>query len=89
MRCFGVKTGFDGEGAGAGPVLGLKAGGYWPGNGAMGIANHQSTTLLFDPETGRPAALVGANRLTGPAHRGRPRRSPSATSPGRMPGRWA
>lgn len=62
---FGVKTGFDGEGAGAGPVLGLKAGGYWPGNGAQGIANHQSTTLLFDPETGQPAALVGANRLTG------------------------
>jgi ornithine cyclodeaminase len=58
---FGVKTGYD-RAAGA---LGLKAGGYWPHNGARGLTNHQSTTLLFDPETGRAAALVGANYLTG------------------------
>ena len=58
---FGVKTGYD---AGA-AVLGLKAGGYWPGNAARGLTNHQSTTLLFDPRTGQPSALVGANYLTG------------------------
>ena len=58
---FGVKTGADVSV----PFLGLKAGGYWPGNMAMGLTNHQSSTLLFDPETGRASALVSANYLTG------------------------
>jgi ornithine cyclodeaminase/alanine dehydrogenase-like protein (mu-crystallin family) len=57
---FGVKTGFDRSAA----VLGLKAGGYWPGNATKGLTNHQSTTLLFDASTGQAAALVGANYLT-------------------------
>jgi len=58
---FGVKSGFD-RSLGA---LGLKAGGYWPGNQAKGLTNHQSAVLLFDPESGRPAALIGGNYLTG------------------------
>ena len=58
---FGVKTGADVSA----PFLGLKAGGYWPHNMARGLTNHQSATLLFDPETGRAAALVSANYLTG------------------------
>lgn len=58
---FGVKAGCDS----AGPVLGLKAGGYWPHNLARGLTNHQSATLLFDADTGRAAALVSANYLTG------------------------
>lgn len=58
---FGVKAGYDIGAA----VLGLKAGGYWPGNMARGLTNHQSTTLLFDPTTGQPSALVSANYLTG------------------------
>jgi alanine dehydrogenase len=58
---FGVKTGCD---TGA-PLLGLKAGGYWPRNLAQGLGNHQSATLLFDPQTGRASALVSANYLTG------------------------
>ena len=58
---FGVKSGFDGSL----PVLGLKAGGYWPGNGAKSLGNHQSVVLLFDPETGQAEALVSANYLTG------------------------
>lgn len=58
---FGVKTGADVSV----PFLGLKAGGYWPGNLAKGLTNHQSSTLLFDPETGRASALVSANYLTG------------------------
>jgi ornithine cyclodeaminase len=58
---FGVKSGFD---ASAG-VLGLKAGGYWPQNTHVGLGNHQSTILLYDPQTGRPSALIGANYLTG------------------------
>jgi len=58
---FGVKTGADT----AAPLLGLKAGGYWPHNAARGLTNHQSATVLFDPDTGRAKAVVGANYLTG------------------------
>jgi ornithine cyclodeaminase len=58
---YGVKAGCDT----AQPLLGLKAGGYWPGNAGTGLTNHQSATLLFDPDTGRASALVSANYLTG------------------------
>ena len=58
---YGVKTGCDTSA----PLLGLKAGGYWPHNLARGLTNHQSSTVLFDPETGRASALVSANYLTG------------------------
>lgn len=58
---FGVKAGCDTST----PLLGLKAGGYWPHNMAAGLGNHQSATLLFDPATGRASALVSANYLTG------------------------
>jgi alanine dehydrogenase len=58
---FGVKAGADTSR----PLLGLKAGGYWPRNEAAGLGNHQSATLLFDPETGRASSLVSANYLTG------------------------
>jgi len=57
---YGFKSGFDK----AGLVLGLKSGGYWPGNEAKGLTNHQSTVFLFDPDTGRPTAMVGGNYLT-------------------------
>ncbi len=58
---YGVKAGIDTSV----PFLGLKAGGYWPHNLPKGLTNHQSSTLLFDPETGRATALVSANYLTG------------------------
>lgn len=57
---YGFKSGFDR----AGLVLGVKSGGYWPGNAEKGLTNHQSTVILFDPDTGRPHALVGGNYLT-------------------------
>ena len=59
-RQYGFKSGIDR----AGGVMGVKAGGYFPGNAARGMINHQSSILLFDPETGRPVALVGGNLLT-------------------------
>ena len=58
---YGVKAGADTSA----PFLGLKAGGYWPHNLPKGLTNHQSSTLLFDPETGRASALISANYLTG------------------------
>lgn len=57
---YGFKSGFDR----AGLVLGLKSGGYWPGNEKKGLTNHQSTVVLFDADTGRAQALVGGNLLT-------------------------
>jgi len=57
---YGFKSGFDK----AGLALGLKSGGYWPGNMERGLTNHQSTVFLFDPDTGRLKALVGGNYLT-------------------------
>jgi ornithine cyclodeaminase len=57
---YGFKGGFDRSGL----TLGLKAGGYWPGNAAKGLTNHQSTVCLFDPDTGQLSALVGGNYLT-------------------------
>ena len=58
---YGFKGGFDR----AGQTLGVKAGGYWPHNLERGLGgNHQSTVFLFDPETGRPVAMIGGNYLT-------------------------
>ncbi|MEO1105321.1 MAG: iminosuccinate reductase BhcD [Pseudomonadota bacterium] len=57
---YGFKGGFDR----AGLSLGLKSGGYWPGNADKGLTNHQSTVLLFDPDTGKLSAVVGGNYLT-------------------------
>ena len=57
---YGFKSGFDR----AGHVLGVKAGGYWPGNMARGLTNHQSSVFLFDPDTGRATAMIGGNLLT-------------------------
>ncbi|MEM0946765.1 MAG: iminosuccinate reductase BhcD [Pseudomonadota bacterium] len=57
---YGFKSGFDR----AGLTLGLKSGGYWPGNAERGLTNHQSTVFLFDADTGRAKAVVGGNLLT-------------------------
>ena len=57
---YGFKSGFDRKGM----ALGLKSGGFWPGNADQGLTNHQSTVVLFDPDTGRPKALVAGNYLT-------------------------
>ena len=59
-RQYGFKSGLDRAGA----QLGVKAGGYFPGNAAKGIINHQSTVFLFDPDTGILQAAVGGNLLT-------------------------
>jgi len=59
-RQYGFKSGIDR----AGGILGVKAGGYFPGNAALGVINHQSSIFLFDPDTGRPVAMVGGNLLT-------------------------
>ena len=57
---YGFKSGFDR----AGKALGVKSGGYWPGNMDKGLTNHQSTVFLFNPDTGQLQALVGGNYLT-------------------------
>lgn len=57
---YGFKSGFDK----AGLSLGLKSGGYWPGNEAKGLTNHQSSIFLFNADTGQVKAIVGGNYLT-------------------------
>lgn len=57
---YGFKSGFDRQALN----LGLKSGGYWPGNMAKGLKNHQSTVFLFDADTGKCRAVVGGNLLT-------------------------
>ncbi|WP_323036995.1 iminosuccinate reductase BhcD [Pararhodobacter sp.] len=57
---YGFKSGFDRQSLN----LGLKSGGYWPGNMAKGLTNHQSTVFLFDADTGKCRAVVGGNLLT-------------------------
>ena len=57
---YGFKSGFDGRALN----LGLKSGGYWPGNAERGLTNHQSTVFLFDADTGKCRAIVGGNLLT-------------------------
>ncbi|TCK07462.1 iminosuccinate reductase BhcD [Marinobacterium mangrovicola] len=57
---YGFKSGFDR----AGMALGVKSGGYWPGNVQKDLTNHQSTVILFDPDTGQLKSLVGGNYLT-------------------------
>ncbi len=59
-RQYGFKSGLDRAAA----MLGVKAGGYFPGNADKGMINHQSSVFLFDPDTGRPVAMVGGNLLT-------------------------
>lgn len=57
---YGFKSGFDRETL----ALGLKAGGFWPGNTRQGLTNHQSSVFLFDADSGRCRAVVGGNLLT-------------------------
>lgn len=57
---FGIKGGL----AGKEELLGFKAAGYWPGNHARGLDAHQATMMLVDHATGRPKAILDANRIT-------------------------
>ncbi len=59
-RQYGFKSGLDH----VNDLLGVKAGGYFPGNLQRGLTNHQSSVFLFDPDTGRPTAMIGGNLLT-------------------------
>lgn len=57
---FGFKSGYDQTNG----LLGLKAGGYWSNNTTSGLDNHQSSVLLFEPESGQLKAVVSGNYLT-------------------------
>jgi alanine dehydrogenase len=57
---FGIKSGSWLDRG----LLGLKQGGYWSGNKALGMPRHQAVVCLFDPTTGRLDAVVEATTLT-------------------------
>ena len=56
-----IKSGF----LASDQVVGLKVGTYWPNNHQYQVPNHGSTTLLLDPKTGFPMALINATKLNG------------------------
>lgn len=59
---FTIKAGLNARQG----LVGLKIGSYWPKNAEhFGLANHNSTTLLLDHETGAPRALINARELNG------------------------
>jgi ornithine cyclodeaminase/alanine dehydrogenase-like protein (mu-crystallin family) len=45
-------------------ALGLKAIGVFPGNEGGPLDSHQGVVMLFDPETGAPAAIMDASSIT-------------------------
>lgn len=45
-------------------VYGFKFGSYMPSNPAKGLKGHGSTTVLLDPDTGFPMAMIGAKTLS-------------------------
>lgn len=57
---FGIKSGYALDES----VIGLKAGGFWLDNPSKGLTAHQSTTMLFDPATGVPTAVMDGNHIT-------------------------
>jgi ornithine cyclodeaminase/alanine dehydrogenase-like protein (mu-crystallin family) len=57
---FGVMQGA----LGAGAPFGTKALSVFPHNHAHGLPSHQGLMLLFDPDTGRPSAIVDAGAIT-------------------------
>jgi ornithine cyclodeaminase len=59
---FAIKSGASERGH----VIGLKVGSYWPKNETLGLAPHGSFVILLNPETGRLATIVDANKLNGP-----------------------
>lgn len=56
---FAIKAGVDR----VEPLVGFKFGGYWPGNLQIGLPAHNSTTVLLDPRTGFPRALISGSYL--------------------------
>jgi len=57
---FGIKSGYLHSTG----TLGLKAGGYWQRRTEKGHPGHQSTILLFDPDSGSPLCLMDGNYIT-------------------------
>ncbi|HSO93681.1 MAG TPA: ornithine cyclodeaminase family protein [Candidatus Dormibacteraeota bacterium] len=61
---LGLMPGHLSEHDGSGAALGLKAVSVFPGNVARKIDTHQGAVLLFEPDTGRLAALLDGATIT-------------------------
>ena len=57
---FGIKSGYLKDEN----VIGLKAGGFWLDNPKRGLMAHQSSAVMFDPETGLPTAFMDGTHIT-------------------------
>jgi ornithine cyclodeaminase len=61
---LGLMPGHLSEDEGNGAALGMKAVSVFPGNAARKIDTHQGAVLLFEPDTGRLAALLDGATIT-------------------------
>ncbi|HEY0492763.1 MAG TPA: ornithine cyclodeaminase family protein [Candidatus Dormibacteraeota bacterium] len=61
---LGLMPGHLAQLDGAEAALGMKAVSVFPGNVARGIDSHQGAVLLFEPDTGRLAALLDGAAIT-------------------------
>jgi len=61
---LGLMPGHLSEDDGNGAALGMKAVSVFPGNSAKKIDTHQGAVLLFEPDTGRLAALLDGATIT-------------------------
>ncbi|HLZ68725.1 MAG TPA: ornithine cyclodeaminase family protein, partial [Dehalococcoidia bacterium] len=64
VRILAAMPGFVGAGAGGGEALGAKLVSVYPGNTARGLESHYGAVIVFDPESGRPAALMDGTFIT-------------------------
>ncbi|HEY7295945.1 MAG TPA: ornithine cyclodeaminase family protein [Dehalococcoidia bacterium] len=64
VRVLAAMPGFVGAGEGGGEALGAKLVSVYPENAARGLESHYGAVIVFDPASGRPAALMDGTFIT-------------------------
>lgn len=64
VRLLVAMPGFVGGEGGSGEALGAKLVSVYPANTARGLESHYGAVIVFDPESGRPVALMDGTFIT-------------------------
>lgn len=64
VRILAAMPGFVGGKGGTAEALGAKLVSVYPGNTARGLESHYGAVIVYDPDTGRPAALMDGTFIT-------------------------